>query len=298
VKFDIYINGVRLDSWTRAQIVLDAAYNTNASFTAWTAGTGPWLTNLSKVRITGRECRPETASWGFEEANDLDAWSLAGLTSAGIDSTQSAYGMGSWALNWSDPANPAKIYRSFSPPENMHGLVFWGWLNLAYRQPTFKPQVTVQAYAHNADGTEWTSGLAVVPESSAWKAIGLRIAPTPAIEKYPTQISEWGFRLQFADPIPPALRGQLLFTIHLDSIELCGRVYPQTITLPPFHADAPAGCLLPFSPHPCQQWNSFTWADELHVKPTDSGWCPTGGLWNQFTWASELNVNPNDVQWG
>jgi hypothetical protein len=296
VKFDLFINGVRLESWAEAEIVLDSAYNSSARFSVRAAGNGSWLDNLSKVKISGRDCRPETASWGFEELADLADWWLAGLADAGIDPTQSAYGIGSWRLNWTEGVQTARIYQAPARPANMHGLVFWGWLNLAY-QTTFRPQVTVQAYARDGAGTEWSSGLIALPESSAWNACGLRIAPTNAVEAFPTAITEWGFRLRFTESVPANLKGQLLFVVHLDSVELCGRAYPQSLLLPPFPPAVPLGSLQPAVTHPCAKYDQAVYADELHVKPTDAGYCGTAGIYDQSVYASDSVISPQDAQY-
>lgn len=303
MKFDILVNGVRLNTWGSAQITLDAAYSANAQFLIHSPGVGPWLTNLSKVLITGRDCRPESASWGFENPTDLAAWNVtSGLTSAGLDYTQSAYGAGSWALDWSAPAKTVRIFQTFDMPRNMFGNVFWGWFHLAYLT-TFLPQVTVQAYA--SDGkNEWNStrvSLSALP-TIGWQSCGLRIVQTNTVPTYPTAVTEWGFRLEFSEAIPGDLPATVkLFRLNVDSVELCGRAYAESFLLPPFDlSQPPNGCLHPPDEHTCAKWDEFNWADELHLTPADLGWCPAGASWDDGVskWGDAKYPLPTDTQWG
>jgi hypothetical protein len=301
VKFDISVNGTRLDNWGSCAITLDAAFSASAEFVIHSPGAGPWLTNLSKVLVTGRDCRPESAAWGFENASDSAAWSVsnANVVSAGIDYTEAAYGSGSWALDWSAPAQLVELTQQYSVPFGMNGRSFWGWFRVDYLT-AFTPQVSVQAFA--TDGvSEWSSAqtiLSLLP-TVGWQAVGLKVAPTNTVPQLPDAITRWGFRLQFHDAIPPAQAGLKIIRLHVDSIELCGRSYGESYQMPPFAASAPNGCLQPALVFPCSKWGAFVWGDELHAKPGDAGWCPQGAVWDsQQKWGDARYPAPTDVQWG
>jgi hypothetical protein len=298
MKFDVYIDGVRLESWSEAAITLDATNGASAEFVIPSAGAGPWLSNLQKVKITGRNVRTETASYPFEDPAELDAWSLtAGLEDGGIDYTESAFGSGAWLVTWTDPATmPGRIYQAIEA-RNMHGLVFWGWFALRLLTP-FAPHVQVTAYAADDAGGLWQAPAVLLTPDANWRAVGLRIAPTYSDENFPTRITEWGFQVAFAEAVPPAQLAQALFELHLDSVALCGRAYPATLVAPPFATAAPpAGSLAPYPEHACATWDDFAWADALAIAAPDAGWCAASAVWDEFPWASELNPTAEDMQW-
>lgn len=300
MKFDIFVSNTRLDSWTDALISLDEQFSASAQFSVHSPGVGPWLNNLSKVRITGRAVRAETGMWGFESAAGIEDWHLtAGLTSNGIDYTQSAYGAGSWSMTWTAPATLVEIAQQ-SAGVNLHGMVFWGWVHLVFLQAGFTPQMKLQAFA--SDGSnEWSSTLLVLTAAAAagWTSLGLRVIPTSAVPAYPTHVTRWGFRLQFPDAIPAALAGKPIMALNLDSIHLCGRPYGAGLSMPPFNTLAPPiGSLAPWVPLDCARWDEFAWGDELHVAAGDPGWCVQGITWGNFKWALATDPKPNDPQWG
>jgi hypothetical protein len=297
MKFDIFINGARLDSWYDAMIALDAQFSTSANFAIHSAGPGPWITNLSKVRIDGRECRAEVANWGFEEASDLAAWQARGECSPlRLDATESAYGIGSAATDWTPATQtaPVEFVHSFAWPENGNGFVFWGWFSVTYAT-TAKPALYVLAYAKDAAGNEWTAPARVlIPETHSWAAAGLRLAPTQVQPLTPAGLTEFGFRVTAAEDVP---LGALLATLRLDSIWLCGRTYPAGIQLPPFAADSYAGSLAPFQPLTCKKWDQSTWEDGANIANAQWAWCPQGTAWDGFLWADEAHPSSQDSQW-
>lgn len=291
MKFDVYIDGVRLGEWASASIVLDAQTGANATFVIPSAGAGPWYTNLSDVRITGRPVKADTSSWGFEAAADCAAWELVNLTDDGIDYTESAFGSGSWALDCTG-ATPALIVQRLAAPGNMNGLVFWAWLHVTYMSAAIAPTVYAEAYARDALG-EWVAPRVALPEASnGWRAVGLRIAATYANPRIPSGVVEWGFRLSYDNSA-----GAAAFEVHLDAVNLCGRAYLATLELPPFRAGPPLGALAPYPALPCGNWDEFTWADGLAAAPGDTAWCDESAIWDEFLWADERYPTEDDKQW-
>lgn len=298
MKFDVFINGARLESWYDAAVTLDAQFSSAANFSIHSDGRGPWITNLSKVQITGRECRAEVATWGFEEPADLRDWQARGECSAlRLDATQSAYGIGSAATDWTPATQAAalELVHSFAWPTNGNGFVFWGWLQVVYAAPAVKPVLYVLPYARDAAGLEWQApARTVIPAANAWAAAGLRLAPTQAQPATPSNVVEFGFRLSHAADVP---LGALLATIRLDSVWLCGRTYPAGIQLPPFDPDSYAGSLAPFVPLTCKKWDQSTWEDGANIQNAHWAWCPKGTVWDGFLWADEQYPSSKDAQW-
>ena len=296
MKFDIAINGERLDNWANCEITLDQAYNSSAQFSIHSPGDSGWLTNLSKVLISGRHLNAETSLYGFENPSDLIPWRWStGLANNGLDYTRSAFGAGCWSLDWAD-AQVVRVYQT-PTPANMYGLNFSGWFQLDYLT-TFVPQVGLEAYAN--DGVnEWASPRIILSNANGWQAQGLRLVPTSLVPYYPSAILEWGFRLSFSGTVPPAFAGLPLFRLGVDSINICGRTYAEAFSLPPFATDAvPQGVLAPAQSFPCEKWDAFDWANELHITTNDPGWCVSGITWDHFTWADALFPKPTDAEWG
>lgn len=298
MKFDIYLDGVRLESWADATITLDAQFSSAAAFAVHSAGNGPWINNLSKVRINGRECRPETSTWGFEETPDLGAWRVRGEAGAlRLDATESAFGIGSAALDWTPLTQAAvlELYHAFPFPANGNGLVFWGWLHAAYANAAVKPVLYALPYAKDVTGAEWAAAARVpVAEANGWTAVGLRLQASAVQPATPGALVEIGFRLSHAADVP---LGAALATVRLDAVSLCGRAYPEGVQLPPFAADGYAGAVAPFQPLTCKKWDQSTWEDGMHLETAHWAWCPKGTVWDDFLWADERNPSGKDSQW-